>query len=170
MDSGAAGGAVRTVAALYVQPRGVYYGIEGVEPWGLPEWDARLYEGPHPVVAHPPCARWGRYYAGRPGHPQFERGDDGGCFEAALSAVRRWGGVLEHPIDSSAWEWFGLDKPPRAGGWVPANDKGLASRAHGQVQGWTCTVWQGWYGHRAAKPTWLYVRPGGGTAAGADLG
>lgn len=27
-----------TVAALYVQPRGVYFDLPGVEPWGLPDY------------------------------------------------------------------------------------------------------------------------------------
>lgn len=58
----------------------------------------------------------------------------------------RWGGVLEHPKDSLAWDRFGLAKPPRDGGWVRAN-------AHG----WTCCVEQGMYGHLANKPTWLYA-------------
>lgn len=48
-----------TVAALFVDSEGPYYGMPGVEPWGLPARDARLYPGPYPVVAHPPCARWG---------------------------------------------------------------------------------------------------------------
>jgi hypothetical protein len=74
-------------------------------------------------------------------------GDDGGCFAAALASVRAWGGVLEHPADSHAWDAFGLAKPPRKGGWVQADDQG----------GWTCCVEQGHYGHASRKATWIYV-------------
>lgn len=140
------GGGV-TVAALYVQRGGVYYGLPDVDPWDE-ERDARLYAGPWPVVAHPPCARWGRYWFGGPSAKvRRELGDDGGCFAAALAAVRAWGGVLEHPEASHAWREFGLLAPPRSGGWVAAGD----------FQGWTCCVEQGHYGHRARKPTWLYA-------------
>lgn len=136
------------VAALYVQRGGAYYGIEGVDPWDE-QRDARTYAGPWPVVAHPPCARWGRYWHGGPSvRVRRKRGDDGGCFAAALEAVRRWGGVLEHPADSSAWRAFGLMLPPRDGGWISA---GLSD------PGWTCCVEQGHYGHRARKATWLYA-------------
>ena len=135
-----------TVAALYVAPGGAYYGLDGCEPWGLPERDARLYAGPHPVVAHPPCSRWCRL-AGlvekRWGH---KKGDDGGCFAAALASVRRWGGVLEHPAHTDAWDAFGLPVPPAEGGWV-----------RGLYGGWTCQIEQGKYGHRARKATWLYI-------------
>ena len=48
-----------TVAALYVETNGSYFGLPGVDPWDEPR-DARLYAGPHPVVAHPPCQRWGQ--------------------------------------------------------------------------------------------------------------
>jgi hypothetical protein len=48
------------IAALYVERGGPYFGIEGVDPWDEAR-DARTYAGPHPVVAHPPCERWGRY-------------------------------------------------------------------------------------------------------------
>ena len=51
----------RTVAALYVEPQGVYVGVPGVDPWDEKR-DARKYAGPHPVVAHPPCQRWGRFW------------------------------------------------------------------------------------------------------------
>ena len=34
---------------------------------------------------------------------QYKMGDDAGCFAHALAAVRRCGGVLEHPKDSHAW-------------------------------------------------------------------
>jgi len=136
------------IAALYAHPRGPYFNRPDVDPW--PESrDARLYAGPWPAVAHPPCARWGRYATGGPSPLAARRrvGDDDGCFAAALSAVRRYGGVLEHPEASHAWPWFGLHRPPWAGGWVAADLLG----------GWTCCVEQGHYGHRARKATWLYV-------------
>ena len=138
------------VSALFVQRGGCYWDLPGVDPWDE-ERDARLYAGPHPVVAHPPCERWGRYWGGGPmlhGTPmQKKLGDDDGCFVAALAAVRRWGGVLEHPEGSHAWRAHGLNLPPRGGGWVNADFEG----------GWTCCVEQGAYGHRARKATWLYA-------------
>lgn len=137
---------IPTVAALYVETGGCYFGLEGVDPWDIKR-DARLYAGPHPVVAHPPCSRWCRLAGlveARWGH---KRGDDGGCFAAALSAVRAYGGVLEHPAFSDAWAAFGLSRPPRSGGWVAADFQG----------GWTCYVEQGRYGHPAKKATWLYA-------------
>lgn len=134
------------VAALYVQPNGCYIGLDDVDPWDEKR-DARRYAGPHPVVCHSPCQRWGRYWYGGPSCKVRKiKGDDGGCFASALDAVRKWGGVLEHPEASAAWPAFKLDKPPRIGGWVPAGD-GI---------GWTCCVEQGHYGHKARKATWLY--------------
>lgn len=142
------------IAALYVETGGCYFGLDGVDPWDEAR-DARTYAGPWPVVAHPPCQRWGRYWYGGPmlhklGR-RLARGDDDGCFAAALAAVRTWGGVLEHPEASSAWAAFGLIEPPRSGGWVVADWEG----------GWTCCVEQGHYGHRARKATWLYAVGGG---------
>jgi hypothetical protein len=135
----------RTVAALYVEPQGVYAGIPGVDPWDETR-DARQYPGPHPVVAHPPCQRWGRFWHGSTRKPhQYQLGDDGGCFAAALNAVRRWGGVLEHPAHSKAWDAFGLLKPQVGHGW--------ACDMHNRV--FTCCVEQGHYGHFSRKPTWL---------------
>jgi hypothetical protein len=140
-----------------VEHGGVYYGLPGVEPWGLPERDAREYGGPWPVVAHPPCERWGRYATGGPGfrgavRPRF--GDDDGCFVAALRAVWTFGGVLEHPAGSGAWRHFGLTAPPRGGGWVPSGAV-IGGLLH--LSGWTCCVDQGRYGHRAQKATWLFA-------------
>jgi hypothetical protein len=137
----------RTVAALYVETGGCYFGLPGVEPWDEKR-DARLYDGPHPVVAHPPCQRWGRYWFGGPSAKvRMALGDDGGCFAAALAAVRNFGGVLEHPEGSHAWRHFHLNIPPRNGTWVVADWDG----------GWTCCVEQGAYGHQARKATWLYA-------------
>lgn len=136
-----------TVAALYVETDGCYFGLPGVDPWDSTR-DARLYAGPHPVVAHPPCQRWGRFWHGSPRKPhQFKLGDDGGCFASALAAVRQFGGVLEHPADSRAWSSFNLNSPIRHANWIAADFEG----------GWTCYVDQGHYGHHAKKPTWLYA-------------
>lgn len=147
---------MKTIAALYVETDGAYFGVPDVDPWDE-QRDARNYAGPHPVVAHPPCQRWGRYWHGAPNKPhQHALGADGGCFAAALTAVRNWGGVLEHPSDSKAWVYFGLDTPPRSGGWHPADDFG----------GWTCYVEQGHYGHMSRKGTWLYAHPGVGNIGG----
>lgn len=137
------GSDARQVAALFVAPDGPYAASTGVELWTA-ERDARRYAGPYPVVAHPPCARWGRMWwlgpRGRDG-----RGEDGGCFAAALAAVERWGGILEHPEGSSAWPTFRLVRP-RRGEWL---------RAEGRP-GWATEVDQAAYGHRARKRTWLY--------------
>jgi hypothetical protein len=139
------------IAALYVQTGGSYYGLDGVYQWDQ-ERDARKYRGPLPVVAHPPCQRWGKMWAGQPlwikrtGERKV-KGDDGGCFESALDAVRAYGGVLEHPWGSHAWPRFALHVPPRKGGWITAD----------WIGGWTCCVEQGRYGHYARKPTLLYA-------------
>jgi hypothetical protein len=138
------------IAALYVERGGVYWDQPGIDPWDEKR-DARLYDGPYPVIAHPPCARWGRYWGGAPTQfPRLKKGDDGGCFLAALSAVRRYGGILEHPQASHAWREFRLAIPPRNGGWIKAD------WVDGH-QGWTCCVEQSWYGHPARKATWLYA-------------
>jgi len=138
------------IAALFVETGGVYFGLPDVDPWDEAR-DAMKYAGPYPVIAHPPCQRWGRFWHGSTRKPhQFKLGDDGGCFRAALSAVHNFGGVIEHPADSHAWEHFGIPKPPRRGGWIPAHSPHWSRHL-----AWTCCVYQGHYGHLAGKPTWL---------------
>ncbi len=137
-----------TVAALFVDPKGVYAGLPGVELWDEAR-DARLYAGPWPVVAHPPCKSWSIMGNCRP--ETRERGD-GGTFAAALAAVEEYGGVLEHPAYTKAWRTFHLPTPPRRG-WNIA--------LHGRP-GWATEIDQAAYGHPCRKRTWLYyvgVRP-----------
>lgn len=134
------------IAALFVETNGVYF-MPSVDPWDE-QRDARKYDGPWPVIAHPPCKRWGRFWHGSTRKPhQYELGADDGCFNAALSKVLQFGGVLEHPCDSRAWDAFGLSKPKRSGGWIKDY----------QFGGHTCCVYQGHYGHLAGKATWLYA-------------
>lgn len=133
------------VAALFVEADGPYLEVPWVDLWSF-ERDARGYPGPLPVVAHPPCNLWGAFAAvnyarwgGEHNHP----GNDGGCFSSALSSVRKYGGVLEHPAKTKAWKAHGLVKPVGIG-WQPCDI------------GWVCEVWQSAYGHKANKATWLY--------------
>lgn len=128
------------IAALYVETGGTYYGLPGVDPWDI-ERDARNYRGPWPVVAHPPCNRWSVLAAIH----GTRDGADGGCFEHALWAVRTFGGVLEQPAQSLAWQRFNLPAPASRG-WV----RSLTD------PGWSCRVDQRRYGFPARKPTWLY--------------
>lgn len=134
------------VAALFVQADGCYANLPFVDAW--PEdRDARNYDGNLPVVAHPPCQRWGNLAAvnyKRYGGEHNRPGNDGGCFAAALAHVRRCGGVLEHPRSSKAFAAHDIT-PPQGMGWQRAF-----------CGGWVCEVWQSAYGHRANKATWLY--------------
>lgn len=98
--------------------------------------DARTYAGPLPVVAHPPCRAWGRLR-----HLAKPRHDERGLALHAVDMVRKFGGVLEHPENSTLWPVAGLPAPGCFDGWG----------------GWTMTVHQAWWGHRAPKPTRLYI-------------
>jgi hypothetical protein len=131
---------------LFVATDGAYFGLPDVDPWDVRR-DARLYAGPHPVVAHPPCQLWVNFAAlnfKRYGGEHNRPGNDGGCFAAALRSVRRWGGVLEHPAGSKAWDHYGITRP--TGAWWGRD----------MISGWTTEVWQSAYGHAARKRTWLY--------------
>ena len=128
------GWAVITVAALYIDPRGPYPRMPGVECWDESR-DARRYEGPHPIVAHPPCAQWSALR-----HLATQSTAD--CALHAIRQVHMCGGVVEHPAFSRLWDYVGLPKPGDA-----ADHRG----------GRTYEVCQVDWGHVARKRTWLYV-------------
>lgn len=135
------------VAALFVQEGGCYFGLQEVDPWPISR-DAREYDGPYPVVAHPPCQLWGALAAvnhKRWGGDHNKPGNDSGTFASALKSVNEYGGVLEHPAKSRAWAAHGLHRP-QFGRWISSGS------------GWVTEVWQSAYGHRARKATWLYFR------------
>lgn len=98
--------------------------------------DARKYAGSNPVVCHPPCRGWGRLR-----HLAKPRPDEKALALFAVQQVRRCGGVLEHPLGSALWPEAGLPVP------------GLVD----EFGGWTLRVDQGWWGHPAPKPTYLYI-------------
>ena len=124
------------IAALYVDARGPYMDMHGVDPWTI-DRDARLYDGPSSVVAHPPCADWSRL-SGRAKLVEGRRE----CGPRAVEQVQAFGGVLEHPAWSKLWHECDLPRPGEF-----ADDLG----------GWTIAVDQCAWGHRARKATWLYI-------------
>lgn len=131
------------VAALYVDQRGPYPAMRGVDAWDKSR-DATRYEGPHPVVAHPPCAPWSASLSGL-----HEREGERPCAVRAVEQVRRWGGVLEHPAHSRLWmALLELPYPNRSTASCP---EGLD-----RFGGFTIEVCQVDFGHVARKRTWLY--------------
>lgn len=125
-----------TVSILYARSDSVYKSLRGCDVWDI-DRDARKYCGLNPVVAHPPCRAWGRLRAFA--NP---RADEKALALAAVSQVRRCGGVLEHPASSSLWSAAGLPRP------------GHGLDAFG---GFSVEVLQFWFGHSCDKRTWLYV-------------
>lgn len=136
---------MRKVAALFVDEKGIYPEIRGVDVYGKSR-DARNYSDSLPVVAHPPCNLWTNFafvnYA-RWGGAHNKPGNDLGCFMSALANVRRCGGVLEHPASSHAWRKYKLMRPECVG-WQRVCDNE-----------YVCEIWQSAYGCLARKKTWL---------------
>jgi hypothetical protein len=122
------------VAALYVDKLGPYFGRPDVDPWDK-ERDARLYDGPFPCVAHPPCGPWGHL-------AHLYEGEEQELGLRAVQQVRRFGGVLEHPARSMLWAAAGLPAPGDFP-WIDPN-------------GYSIEVEQVSWGHVARKRTWLY--------------
>jgi hypothetical protein len=145
-----------TVQALFIDPEGHYPSLLGPGNCWDQARDASNYNGPDPVVAHPPCSlwvnltavNWKRYQRQLPAW--YPGGSDEGCFANALACVRQYGGVLEHPGSSHAWKQFGLKRPVKGAGW----GMGQTDLFTGLTE-WTCEVFQSAYGHKAAKRTWL---------------
>lgn len=125
----------RPVTVLFTCENSYYDALENVETYDRKR-DARNWQGGTPVVAHPPCAQWGRLR-----HLAT-------CDEAekalgpwAVRQVRANGGVLEHPAGSTLWPTAGLPAPGE----------------RDEYGGFTLDVDQVIWGHPAQKRTWLYV-------------
>lgn len=126
---------MRSVAALFVRADSVYKTMAGVDCYDINR-DALTWPGGCPAVCHPPCRGWGalRHFARpRPGEMDLARW--------AVSMVRQFGGVLEHPAASMLWSDQQLPAPGRFDGFG----------------GWTMGITQHWFGHRAEKRTLLYI-------------
>jgi hypothetical protein len=123
------------VTVLFTRSDTVYLHL-GCDCWGIGR-DARNYAGCDPLIAHPPCRAWGRLRGLAKPRP-----DEKDLARFAVAAIRKNGGVLEHPEKSTLWGDQLLPKP------------GCGLDHYG---GWSLSVDQFWWGHLARKRTWLYI-------------
>ena len=127
---------MRRVAILCARKGSIYHSVSGADVY-CKRRPAAEYVGCCPVVAHPPCRRWGRLR-------QFTKsaGAESERYLArwCVDQVRHYGGVLEHPAYSTLWADCGLPYPGQK-----------------SPEGCTIAVPQYWFGHRARKATWFFV-------------
>ncbi len=126
---------LQPVTVLFARRDSHYKGMRGVRVYDE-DRDARTFPGGTVVVAHPPCAQWSRLRGLATPNPLLKN-----LAILAVATVRTEGGVLEHPYGSKLWETCELPRPGLRDAWG----------------GFTTVVLQQWWGHRAAKPTWLYI-------------
>jgi hypothetical protein len=127
---------VRRVAVLCVSPKSIYKRLPFVDAYDKAR-DARTYFGDDPIVAHPPCRAWSAFCSHQAKPTPGEKDLAVFCVEA----IRKNGGVLEHPAHSRLWK--ALDLPTPSDGLVD----GL----------WTIEVKQSWFGDARRKSTWLLL-------------
>lgn len=123
------------VAVLFCHATTNYRELRNVDVYDA-DRDARTFAGGSQVVAHPPCAQWGRLRG-----LADDRPEEKALGPFAVAQVRRWGGVLEHPAGSALWPACGLPAPGETDG----------------LGGFTLDIDQVNWGHPAQKHTWLYV-------------
>lgn len=122
------------VSALFTRKDSIYKTL-GIDCWDI-ERDARKWPGGNPVIAHPPCRAWGQL-----SHMAKPRPDEKQLAIWSIGQIRKWGGVLEHPRASRLWKVMGLP----------------LGKETDEYGGFTLSVNQFWWGHRAEKKTLLYI-------------
>lgn len=123
------------VAVLFARRDSIYKSFNDLDVFDF-ERNALNFTGGAPVIAHPPCRAWGEL-----SHLAKPRQGEKELAFFAVDAVRKNGGVLEHPKKSKLWVEIGINAPGQkdaAGGWV-------------------LPISQHWFGHRAEKKTYLYI-------------
>ena len=126
----------KNVAVLFARADSVYKTLPDCDVYDI-DRDARKWPGGTPCIAHPPCRLWATlaHMATR------ARPDEKELAFIAVQFIRANGGVLEHPIKSKLWKAAGLP--------------GIGERD--EWGGFTLQISQWCWGHKADKPTRLYV-------------
>lgn len=125
---------VKTVAVLFARQDSIYKSFPCCDVYDLAR-DALTFNGKKSVVVHPPCRAWSRL-----AHLAKPRVGEKELAFFALEQVRKNGGILEHPFGSQFWKSANLPRP------------GFYDSC-----GFNVYLEQIAFGHRAVKPTWLYV-------------
>jgi hypothetical protein len=123
------------IPVLFTMPDSIYKSLPGTDVYDI-ERNALTWNGGSPAVMHPPCRAWSRLRSFSK-HREYEKW----LAVWAVRKLRKYGGVLEHPAGSALFSFMRLPSPgsiDRYGGFVFPVD-------------------QYWFGHRAKKPTWLYI-------------
>lgn len=122
------------VSALFVRKDSIYKRL-GIDCWDA-ERNAINWPGGNPIIAHPPCRAWGQL-------AHFAKPVEGEKELAiwAIEQIRKWGGILEHPRASKLWKDLNLP----------------TGRERDEYGGFSISVDQNWWGHKARKRTLLYI-------------
>lgn len=123
------------VSILYVQKKSNYDSFKELDLW-KEERNALLYSGDNVIIAHPPCRGFGRLrsFSNNPGCELF-------MGFSSIAKVRRFGGIVEHPISSTLWQKMkvgSLKSPDQYGGYL-------------------IKVHLSDFGFKAKKPSGLYI-------------
>jgi len=122
------------IPILFTRENSIYNLLE-CDPWPKSR-NALLWPGNSAFVAHPPCGQWGRLRKQAINNPAVK--------DLAIWTVKQlrvWGGVMEHPAGSNLWDHMQIKK----------------STSPDQYNGFTISIDQFWFGHKARKRTWLYI-------------
>lgn len=96
--------------------------------------NALLFTGHESVICHQPCRAWAKLKGQAKPRP-----DEKETAHFSIRTVRKNGGIVEHPIYSELWKYYGI-RPGQYDGY-----------------GILYPISQKWFGHRAEKLTGLYI-------------
>ena len=125
-----------SVQVLFTQFKSTYLDL-GCDCYDL-QRNALSIKSREPAIYHPPCRAWSRMRS-------FAKVPVGERFLAiwSVSRVRRFGGVVEQPAGSKLWEFLNLPLP---------------GSSYDIFGGFSISIDQHWFGHKAKKNTWLYIK------------
>jgi hypothetical protein len=126
------------ITALCVRKDSIYKKL-GIECYDK-ERDMTRWEGGNAIIAHPPCAQWGKYR-------QFATVDQSekDLAVTCIDLIRKFGGVLEHPSTSKLFDKKFSNRDIPMPGFID------------EWGGYTICINQHWFGHPCEKKTLLYI-------------
>ncbi len=124
------------IPVLFCRSDSAYKNDTRFDAWDA-QRDALKWQGGSPLIAHPPCRAWGQL-----SHMANPRKGEKELAPWAISQIRKFGGVLEHPKGSKLWKFLKLPEP---------------ETACDNFGGFSILIDQWDFGHVARKATKLYI-------------